>query len=143
MIATVIVVVWTHNLAYGVFTGILIGSLFLAQRLSRFMYIKSDYDEDSDTRTYHVVGQVFFNSSEKFISYFDFKEAVDNIIINLKRSHFYDITSVAALDKVVIKLRREGADVKLIGLNRASETMLDKFAIHDDPDAIENFMGGH
>ena len=143
MIATVIVVVWTHNLAYGVFTGILIGSLFLAQRLSRFMYIKSDYDEATDTRTYYVVGQVFFNSSEKFISYFDFREAVDNIVIDVKRSHFYDITSVAALDKVVIKLRREGADVKIIGLNSASETMLDKFAIHDDPEEIEKFMSGH
>jgi SulP family sulfate permease len=143
MIATVIVVVWTHNLAYGVFTGILIGSLFLAQRLSQFMFVKSEYDEASDTRTYHVVGQVFFNSSDKFISYFDFKEAVDNIVINVKRSHFYDVTSVAALDKVVIKLRREGADVKLVGLNSASQTMLDKFAIHDDPEEIEKFMSGH
>jgi SulP family sulfate permease len=143
MIATVIVVVWTHNLAYGVFTGILIGSLFLAQRLSQFMFVKSEFDEVSDTRTYHVVGQVFFNSSDKFISYFDFKEAVDNIIINVKRSHFYDVTSVAALDKVVIKLRREGADVKLVGLNSASQTMLDKFAIHDDPEEIEKFMSGH
>ncbi|HFC30481.1 MAG TPA: SulP family inorganic anion transporter, partial [Oceanospirillales bacterium] len=138
-----IVVVWTHNLAYGVFTGILIGSLFMAQKLSQFMSIKSKYDEASDTRTYHVVGQVFFNSSDKFISYFDFKEAVENIVINVKRAHFYDITAVAALDKVVIKLRREGADVKIIGLNRASETMLDKFAIHDNPEAIEKFMGGH
>lgn len=143
MIATVIVVVWTHNLAYGVFTGILIGSLFLAQRLSQFMFVKSEYDESSDTRTYHVVGQIFFNSSDKFIGYFDFKEAVDNIIINVKRSHFYDVTSVSALDKVVIKLRREGADVKLIGLNSASKTMLDKFAIHDDPEEIEKFMSGH
>jgi len=143
MISTVLVVVWTHNLAYGVFTGILIGSLFLAQRLSRFMYIKSEYDEVSDTRTYQVVGQIFFNSSEKFIAYFDFKEAVDNIIINVKRAHFYDITSVAALDKVVIKLRREGADVKIIGLNSASETMLDKFAVHDDPEATDKLMGGH
>ena len=143
MIATVIVVVWTHNLAYGVFTGILIGSLFLAQRLSQFMFVKSEYDEASDTRTYHVVGQIFFNSSDKFISYFDFKEAVDNIVINVKRSHFYDVTSVSALDKVVIKLRREGADIKLVGLNSASQTMLDKFAIHDDPEEIEKFMSGH
>jgi SulP family sulfate permease len=143
MIATVIVVVWTHNLAYGVFTGILIGSLFLAQRLSQFMFVKSEFDEASDTRTYHVVGQIFFNSSDKFISYFDFKEAVDNIVINVKRSHFYDVTSVAALDKVVIKLRREGADVKLVGLNSASQTMLDKFAIHDDPEELEKFMSGH
>lgn len=143
MIATVIVVVWTHNLAYGVFTGILIGSLFMAQKLSQFMYVKSDYDEASDTRTYHVVGQVFFNSSDKFISYFDFKEAVENIVINVKRAHFYDITAVSALDKVVIKLRREGADVKIIGLNSASETMLDKFAVHDNPEEIEKFMQGH
>jgi len=143
MIATVIVVVWTHNLAYGVFTGILIGSLFLAQRLSRFMYVKSEYNEATDTRTYHVVGQLFFNSSEKFIAYFDFKEAVDNVVINVKRSHFYDITSVAALDKVVIKLRREGADVKIQGLNRASETMLDKFAVYNDPEATDKLMSGH
>lgn len=143
MIATVIVVVWTHNLAYGVFTGILIGSLFLAQRLSQFMFVKSEYDETTDTRTYHVVGQIFFNSSDKFIGYFDFKEAVDNIIINVKRAHFYDVTSVTALDKVVIKLRREGADVKIIGLNSASQTMLDKFAIHDNPEEIEKFMSGH
>ncbi len=142
-IATVIVVVWTHNLAYGVFTGILIGSLFLAQRLSQFMFVKSEYDEATDTRTYHVVGQIFFNSSDKFIGYFDFKEAVDNIVINVKRAHFYDVTSVTALDKVVIKLRREGADVKIIGLNSASQTMLDKFAIHDNPEEIEKFMSGH
>ncbi|MCF6319427.1 MAG: SulP family inorganic anion transporter [Proteobacteria bacterium] len=143
MIATVIVVVWTHNLAYGVFTGILIGSLFLAQRLSQFMFVKSEYDESTDTRTYHVVGQIFFNSSDKFIGYFDFKEALDNIVINVKRAHFYDVTSVAALDKVVIKLRREGTDVKVIGLNSASKTMLDKFAIHDNPEEIEKFMSGH
>ncbi len=143
MIATVIVVVYTHNLAFGVFTGILIGSLFLAQKLSQFMYVKSNYTDENDTRTYHVVGQVFFNSSDKFISYFDFKEAVDKIVINVKRAHFYDITAVAALDKVVIKLRREGTDVTIVGLNSASETMLDKFAVHDNPDEIDKIMGGH
>ncbi len=143
MIATVIVVVWTHNLAFGVFTGILIGSLFMAQRLSQFMYIETSYDEDSDTRTYQVVGQVFFNSSDKFMSFFDFKEAVDKIVIDVHRAHFWDITAVAALDKVVIKLRREGADVSIIGLNEASETLLDKFAVHDKPEEIEKIMGGH
>lgn len=143
MIATVIVVVWTHNLALGVFTGILIGSLFMAQRLSQFMYIDSSYDEASDTRTYNVVGQVFFNSSDKFIALFDYKEAVDKVIIDVHRAHFWDITAVAALDKVVLKLRREGADVSVVGLNEASETLLDKFAVYDKPDQIEKIMGGH
>jgi len=143
MISTVIVVVWTHNLAFGVFTGILIDSLFMAQRLSQFMYIESDYDEAKDTRTYNVIGQVFFNSSDKFIGFFDFKEAVDKVVIDVHRAHFWDITAVSALDKVVIKLRREGADVSIIGLNEASETLLDKFAVHDKPEEIEKIMGGH
>ncbi len=143
MISTVVVVVWTHNLAYGVFTGILIGALFMAQRLSQFLYVETSYDNKTDTRTYQVVGQVFFNSSERFISYFDFKEAVGNIVIDVQRSHFWDITGVAALDKVVIKLRRQGADVVITGLNEASETMLDKFAVHDKPERIDEIMGGH
>jgi SulP family sulfate permease len=143
MIATVIVVVWTHNLALGVFTGILIGSLFMAQRLSQFMYIDSSFDQATDTRTYNVVGQIFFNSSDKFIALFDYKEAVDKIVIDVHRAHFWDITAVDALDKVVIKLRREGADVSIIGLNEASETLLDKFAVHDKPEEIEKIMGGH
>lgn len=143
MISTVVVVVWTHNLAFGVFTGILIGSLFMAQRLNQFMYVESDYDEAGDTRTYQVVGQVFFNSSDKFIGFFDFKEAVDKVVIDVHRAHFWDITGVAALDKVVIKLRREGADVSITGLNEASETLLDKFAVHDKPEEIEKIMEGH
>ncbi|MBE0439387.1 MAG: SulP family inorganic anion transporter [Gammaproteobacteria bacterium] len=143
MIATVIVVVWTHNLALGVITGILIGSLFMAQRLSQFMYINSSYDEASDTRTYNVVGQIFFNSSDKFIALFDYKEAVDKVIIDVHRAHFWDITAVGALDKVVIKLRREGAEVSIVGLNEASETLLDKFAVYDKPDQIDKIMGGH
>lgn len=143
MVATVIVVVWTHNLAFGVFTGILIGSLFMAQRLSQFMYVESDYNEQADTRTYTIIGQIFFNSSDKFIAFFDFKEAVDKIVIDVHRAHFWDITAVAALDKVVIKLRREGADVSIVGLNDASETLLDKFAVHDKPEEIEKIMGGH
>jgi len=143
MIATVIVVVWTHNLALGVFTGILIGSLFMAQRLSQFMYVDSRYDDATDTRTYNVIGQIFFNSSERFIAFFDYKEAVDKIVIDVHRAHFWDITAASALDKVVIKLRREGADVSIIGLNEASETLLDKFAVHDKPEEIEKIMGGH
>jgi len=143
MVATVIVVVWTHNLAFGVFTGILIGSLFMAQRLSQYLLVESAYEENTDTRTYHVIGQVFFNSSDRFIGFFDFKEAVDKIVIDVHRAHFWDITGVAALDKVVIKLRREGADVSIIGLNEASETLLDKFAVHDKPDEVEKMMGEH
>lgn len=143
MIMTVIVVVWTHNLALGVFVGVLLGSLFFANKISHFMYVDSEYDEENDTRTYHVIGQVFFNSADKFIASFDFKEAVENVVIDLHRAHFWDITAVTALDKVVIKFRREGAEVKLIGQNEATSTIIDRFGVHDKPEEIEKIMGGH
>ena len=143
MIATVIVVVWTHNLALGVFVGLLLASLFFANKISHFMYVDSKFDETNDTRTYHVIGQVFFNSADKFIASFDFKEAVEKVVIDLHRAHFWDITSVTALDKVVIKLRRQGAEVELIGLNEASTTIVDRFGLHDKPEEIEKVMGGH
>lgn len=143
MIVTVIVVVWTHNLALGVFVGVLLASLFFANKISRFMYVESEKDEKNDTRIYRVTGQVFFSSADKFIAAFDFKEAVERVIIDLNRAHFWDITSVSALDKVVLKFRREGSDVELIGLNQASSTIIDRFGVHDKPEEIEKFMGGH
>ncbi|MGZ8916416.1 MAG: SulP family inorganic anion transporter [Methylobacter sp.] len=143
MIATVIVVVWTHNLAFGVFVGVLLASLFFANKISHFMYVESKLDEDNSTRTYRVFGQIFFNSADKFSAAFDFKETVEKVVIDLHRAHFWDITSVTALDKVVIKFRREGADVEIIGMNEATTTLIDRFGTHDKPDEIEKIMGGH
>jgi SulP family sulfate permease len=143
MIMTVVVVVWTHNLALGVFVGVLLASLFFANKISHFMYVESELNDANDTRTYHVVGQIFFNSSDKFIAAFDFKEAVEKIVVDLHRAHFWDITSVSALDKAVLKFRREGADVELIGLNEASATIIDRFGVHDKPEEIDKIMGGH
>jgi len=143
MLATVIVVVWTHNLAFGVFVGVLLTSLFFANKISHFMYVESELDDANSARTYRVIGQIFFNSTGKFITSFDFKEAVDKVVIDLHRAHFWDITSVTALDKVVIKFRREGVDVELIGMTEATATLVDRFGIYDKPEEIEKVMGGH
>jgi SulP family sulfate permease len=143
MVVTVVVVVWTHNLAYGVFAGVLLAALFFANKVGHFMYVSSELDEQTDTRRYSVAGQVFFTSSEKFLASFDFKEAVDHVVIDLTRAHFWDITAVGALDKAVIKFRREGARVEIIGLNEASETIVDRFGVHDKPEEIDKVLGGH
>jgi SulP family sulfate permease len=143
MIATVAVVVATHNLAIGVFVGVLLASLFFANKVGQHMAIRSHKDDASATRTYTVVGQVFFTSAEKFITSFDFKEALDKVVIDLSQAHFWDITAVGSLDKVVLKFRREGVEVDVIGLNEASRTIVDKQAIHNKPEAVEKFMSGH
>ncbi|MFZ3204197.1 MAG: SulP family inorganic anion transporter [Pseudomonas sp.] len=141
MLATVVVVVFTHNLAYGVLVGVLLAAMFFANKIGHFLYIDSAADKEGTQRTYTVVGQVFFSSADKFVSAFDFKEAVDKVIIDLSRAHFWDITAVAALDKVVLKLRREGTEVEVLGLNEASATIVDRFGVHDKPDAVDQLMG--
>ena len=143
MLTTVSVTVYTHNLAHGVFSGVLLASLFFANKISHFMYCETSYSEDNRVKTYNFVGQVFFNSADKFYKTFDFKEVVDKIIIDLSRAHFWDISAVYSLDKAVIKLRREGTEVEIVGQNKASSTVIDRFGIHDKPEEIEKIMGGH
>ena len=62
-------------------------------------------------------------------------------MIDLHRAHFWDITAISALDKVVVKFRRDGTEVEVVGLNEASATLVDRFAVHDKPDAVERLMG--
>ncbi|ATG77885.1 SulP family inorganic anion transporter [Pseudoalteromonas sp. 1_2015MBL_MicDiv] len=143
MISTVIVVVATHNLAIGVLVGVLLATLFFANKIGRFMVVKTKHDESNDKITYEVVGQVFFASAEQFIASFDFKNAVSNVVVDLTHAHFWDITGVSSLDKVVIKFRREGATVNIIGMNSATETVIDKFGVHNNPEEVEKLLGGH
>lgn len=141
MITTVVVVVWTHNLAIGVFIGVLLAAIFFAAKVSNYMHVASQLSQDGNSREYRVIGQVFFTSAEKFVESFDFHEAIDKVTIDLDRAHFWDITAVAALDKVILKFRREGTDVEVHGMNKATATVVDKFGVADDPDAADKLMG--
>jgi len=141
MIATVVVVVATHDLAKGVLVGVLLSGFFFAHNVGQILHIGRRSDDEGRLRIYNVTGQVFFASAERFINSFDYKEVIEQVRIDVSRAHFWDLTGVSALDKVVIKFRREGTDVEVIGLNEASATMVDRFAVHDKPDAVEQLMG--
>ncbi len=143
MIATVLVVVFTHNLALGVITGVLLASLFFANKIRQFMSVYCEKGSDSSSCNYIVNGQLFFASSEQFIDSFNFKENAEKVTIDLTHAHFWDISAVAALDKVVIKLRNAGAEVDVIGLNEASSTIVDKFGFYDKPEKLDSLSLGH
>ncbi|MDO5768551.1 MAG: SulP family inorganic anion transporter [Psychrobacter sp.] len=134
MLATVLTTVFTHNLAYGVLVGVLLSALFFANKISQFLSVYSEYDESSNSRYYYVHGQVFFASTTQFMTSFDTKEALDTIHIDVTHAHFWDVTAVDTLDKLVMRLQREGIDVKVVGLNSASRTLIDRFSIHDRRD---------
>ena len=141
MLSTVFVVVLTHNLALGVLVGVLLSALFFAYKIAQIFRVTSTLSTDGKTRTYVIEGQVFFASAGRFSKAFDFREARERVVIDVSRAHIWDISSVQALDMVVLKFRREGTDVEIIGLNEASTTIVDKLAIHDKPGAMDEMLG--
>ncbi len=141
MVATVVTVVATHNLAIGVGVGVLLSGIFFAWKVAQIFRVTSTLSEDGAERTYRVEGQVFFASAASFADAFDFKEALERVRIDVRHAHIWDISGVTALDMVVLKFRREGAEVELVGMNEASATIVDRLAIHDKPGALDSLMG--
>ena len=138
MLSTVFFVIYTHNLAIGVAIGVLLSGIFFAWKISQLFQVTSSVSEDGRERTYLVKGQLFFASSEDFVKSFDFYEANEKVLINLVEAHIWDISSIAALDTVVLRLRREGKIVEVIGLNGASKTIVDRLAAADLVTASES-----
>ena len=138
MLATVSASIVTHNLAIGVLLGVALSALFFSRKIAQLVFVKSELSEDRLDRTYYVSGQIFFVSVNTFLFSFNFKEELENVVIDLGQAHLWDQSAVVAIDKVVLKFRRKGADVKLVGLNEASATLLDQLAVHDKQDGLED-----
>ncbi|CAD1795984.1 SulP family inorganic anion transporter [Xanthomonas sp. CPBF 426] len=129
MLGTVVVTVWTHDLARGVLAGVLLSALFFARKVGRMLQVQAS-ERDDGARVYAVRGQVFFASAGQFVASFDFPGTPPKVLIDLSHAHFWDISAVAALDRVVLKLRAHGAEVEVIGVNQASDTLIDTLGTH-------------
>ena len=135
MLATVVTVVATADLARGVLVGVLLSGVFFAGKVSRLSRVTSSLSPDGRTRTYRVEGQVFFASAGAFTDAINLTEPLDRLVIDVGAAHFWDISAVGALDRVVLKARRHGLTVDVVGLNAASTTMVERFAQHDKAEA--------
>ena len=137
MVATVATTVLTHNLAQGVLVGVLLSTLFFARKVSQLSSVTSSLGDDGKTRSYRVQGQLFFVSTQAFVTAFDTREDVERVVIDLEDAHIWDGSAIAALDKVVLKLMRRGVAVELVGQNEASAALIARLAQHDKPGALE------
>ena len=142
MLTTVLTTVFTHNLAYGVGAGVLLSSLFFAYKVSGQLNIASALEVSKKERTYTIRGQLFFVSASSFAEAFDFREVVDKVRIDVSAAHFWDLSAINALDRVVLKFRREGTEVDLFGMNEASQTLILEVAKYDKPGAMDE-SGDH
>lgn len=125
MIVTVLSVVLTHNLAIGVFTGILLSAVFFVSKISQ---IHMDSYLEGNKRTYKINGELFFASVTDLIKKFDYNENIESVVLDLSRSHIWDDSAVAAIDKIVYKFEGNNISVNVKGLNEDSTELVNKLA---------------
>ncbi len=77
-----------------------------------------------------------------FLAEFDYQEEVERVIIDLTHSHIWGGSAVAAIDRVVLRFRKRGVPIDVVGLNEASATLLERLAIHDKA-GVRELTPGH
>jgi len=144
MVTTVVVVVATHNLALGVLAGVILSGVFFTHKVMTMFEVVRE--RHGDKAVYRAKGQIFYASVERFEAALGPEGAMpdpaDHVVIDVSKAHFWDISAIGALDKVVERMRRHGRSVKVVGLNRASADLVDKFALTDKT-GVESGLAPH
>ncbi|MND84069.1 C4-dicarboxylic acid transporter DauA [compost metagenome] len=131
MIATTVTVVLTHDLSKGVVLGVVLSAIFFMRKVGKTITVAEVETPEEGVRRYRVTGQLFFASADVFAASFEYHGRPKRVEIDMTDAHLWDLTGVAAVDKVVFRYRKEGAEVDLIGMNAAGRTLIDKVGRHD------------
>ncbi|WP_298251297.1 SulP family inorganic anion transporter [uncultured Arthrobacter sp.] len=128
MLATVVVTVWTENLAIGVGAGVLVAMVAFARRVAHFVTVeRTEAVHDGErVATYTVNGELFFASSNDLYTQFEYATDPQRVVIDLHDSHLWDASTIAALDAIQEKYRSSSTEVQVVGLNDASTTMRER-----------------
>lgn len=128
MIVTVAVVVYTHDLAKGVITGVILSALIFGWRIASRIEVREEMSSHQ-TKQYSVQGQLFFGTTSLFVERFDPKQDPDKIIIDFGQSHVWDHSAVTAIAKVSLKYQQAGKDVQITGLNQESKLLVERVGL--------------
>jgi SulP family sulfate permease len=128
MVVTVLVVVATNDLAFGVIAGVLLASVLFARRVAHLVQVRGELSADGGTRTYTVQGQVFFASSNDLVEQFDYARDPGQVVIDMSAAQIWDASSVAALDAIRTKYAGRGIEVEIKGLDPTSAQLHDRLA---------------
>jgi SulP family sulfate permease len=131
MVATTVTVVATHDLSKGVVLGVLLSAVFFMRKVGKTIAVEEIETPEDGVLRYRVSGQLFFASADLFAASFEHHGHPKRVEIDLTDAHLWDLTGVAAVDKVVFRYRRQGAEVELIGMNQAGQTLVDQVGKHD------------
>jgi SulP family sulfate permease len=128
MVVTVAVVVWTHNLAYGVLAGVLLAMVVFARRAAHHAAMFSVLDTSGTVRSYVITGQLFFASANELVHRFDLDDPTPKVVIDLTEAQLWDSSAVAVLDQVVARFATRGVTAEIVGLSDHSAELHERLS---------------
>ncbi|THT99291.1 SulP family inorganic anion transporter [Lampropedia puyangensis] len=125
MLVTIVITVWTENLALGVGVGTVIALMLFARRVANATHVHRHAPEAPHTTVrYTISGPLFFASSHALAEQFDY--AADHgqaVRIDLSAAQIWDATTVAALETVSRNYRAQQSTVQFVGLDARSRLL--------------------
>jgi len=106
--------------------GVLLSAVFFMRKVGKTIAVTEIETPEEGVLRYRVTGQLFFASADLFAASFEHHGHPKRVEIDMTDAHLWDLTGVAAVDKVVFRYRRQGAQVEVIGMNQAARTLVDQ-----------------
>ncbi len=131
MLATTITVVLTHDLSKGVMLGVVLSAIFFMRKVGKTIVVERIEVPEPGRLKYRVTGNLFFASADVFAASFEHHGHPTHVEIDMSQAHLWDLTGVAAVDKVVFRYRRQGAEVIVTGMSAAAHTLVTRVGRHD------------
>jgi SulP family sulfate permease len=131
MLVTTVTVVATHDLSRGVIAGVILSALLFAGKVARLLSVQPIDTGDARRLRYVVRGQLFFVSSDFLKASFEFHGQPAEVEIDLREARIWDLTAVAAIDSVVFRYRKGGAQVHVTGMSEACRGLVARVGQHD------------
>ncbi len=131
MLATTATVVLTHDLSKGVVLGVLLSAVFFMRKVGKTLVVEEVPTAEAGLLRYRVTGQLFFASADLFAASFEHHGHPVRVEIDMAGTRIWDLTGVAALDKVVFRYRRQGAEVLVSGVDGAGQALVEQVGRHD------------
>lgn len=130
MIVTVVVILFTHNLAQGVLVGVLLSAVIFAIQSSK-LHITTATDKDKGLLTYYINGPLFFATSTAFDHSIEAVAGYKRIIIDGSNSKLWDQSAILSLSKVVNRLQEDGYEVELVLWDKESSQLVKKSGMNE------------
>ncbi len=119
MLMTVLIILYTHNLAIGVVIGVLLSALFFVANISKLTI-------ERNGTIYRIHGPLFFASTTAFMNEMK-KYPSDDCILDFQDSALWDESAASTLWKWVTQCKARGVQVEVINLNERSSALYEKW----------------